>query len=118
MRNLISTLGVTSLLLTALFGVSVYAADSKTVGGHVCKAYFGNQQHEMWYNGASIQNKAADPRWVTCPLVRDTTDNTNGLNYVRVWIKNQSPKVSRCSLRTYSPEGSFIDGDYDFGRFA
>lgn len=116
MRKLIVTLGVTSLLLTAVFGANAHAGDAKSIGGNVCNALFGSQQQDVRYRGSSIENESSSFRWVSCAMTRDDTSNTDGLYYARVWIKNQSIKKSRCSLLAYSPEGSIIDFDGDQGQ--
>lgn len=116
MKKVLGNWIVTSLLLTAVFSGNVFAQDAKTVGGNACKAYFGNQQEDMSYERGSIHNNNTAHRWVSCPIVREHPDRTDGLNYVRVWIRNQSPKVSRCVLISYSPEGTIRAFDGDKGQ--
>jgi hypothetical protein len=62
------------------------AADRKILPGATCQPNKGSQVADFSYHSTDIRNNSTADRWVTCPVVRDNTINTNGIRLARVHV--------------------------------
>lgn len=95
-----------SLIIAIAASVSSFnasAADRKAYNGSMCQPLHGSQAH-MFYSSATtgISNEpfngtaSSKGGWVNCPIVRDTTDNTNG---VKIWVNVYRDGITSSPLR-------------------
>lgn len=79
---------VVGALLMSLFVLSspANAVDRKINSATVCQPNSGAQVSDFTYYSTGITNNATADRWVSCPVVRDNTFNTNGLNLASVSV--------------------------------
>ncbi|MEM7250620.1 MAG: hypothetical protein AAF493_04320 [Pseudomonadota bacterium] len=92
--------------------------DSKTTPGTACHAYGEDEAHadirELKHLSYALTSGHDNFASVVCPLVRDNTANTNGLDSIEVKIYNPVAGVEfSCSIRSYDEFGGFIDDDFD-----
>lgn len=97
--------------------------DAKVFSGNLCKAYYGrdNASIDSYVHGAN-NNHATLGKWVSCPIVRDNTTNTNGTwNWwfsrgVQVAVRNAASGSRRltCNLRSYTSTGGFLESNSGF----
>jgi hypothetical protein len=74
------------LALGILLAGPASALDRKVNSGNVCQPNTGSQVSDFSYYSTGIRNNAAASRTVSCPVARDNTFNTDGLNYAHVYV--------------------------------
>ena len=76
------------------------AADSKIHPGSMCGAYFGTDDSGMVKGLGRLLNDTGAAKWISCPVVRDNTINTNGLSSAYIRIKRSTTATNDfwCSL--------------------
>lgn len=97
---------------------NVFAADEKVYTGAGCHEYYGSQSGDVDHRGHRLENTVASARWVTCPIARDNTSNTDGLPYVYVRM-NRSTSASAgylCYLKNYTSYG--VQTSWDSNTFS
>lgn len=78
---------ICSVVITALgFTGPANALDRKINSGTVCQPNSGSQVGDFNYYSTGITNSSTASRWVSCPVVRDNTFNTNGVNFAGVYV--------------------------------
>jgi len=85
-----------------------YSADSKIHPGSMCKAYFGSDESSLRKGLGSVKNTTTSAVWVTCPIVRDNTTNTNGLSqaYIRIGRSSTATADFWCTLDSRNTVGT------------
>lgn len=76
-------------IAASVYSLNASAGDSKVYNGSMCQPLHGSQA-EKFYTSATagisnepFNNSNTQGRWVSCPIVRDIINNTNG---VKVWV--------------------------------
>lgn len=54
--------------------------------GTECQPNYGSQVGDFSYYSTGITNTSTATRWVTCPVARHNTWNTDGISYAGVWV--------------------------------
>ena len=103
---------ILTLALAAVAG-SAQALDRKAFSGNGCEAYFGSNEADLDASIYGIHNRASGNRWVSCPIVRDNTTNTNGTSVVWVGADKGVGTLS-CYLRSQQGQGSNVTSDSAF----
>lgn len=122
MKATILSIGMLGL---GMLGGSAMAANEKIYTGSFCQPAFGNNINEWQYdinkgiiNEADLFTSGTGARFVTCPILRDNTRNTNGLR--EVWVTgNRSVAVNSnsgsnefyCIIRSTNHRGDTIDSE-------
>ena len=106
------TLGVT--LGVGIWGLSgfaetVEAATRTILAGQICRAHNASEVADIDYLVEGVQNLAAQPRYVICPVVRQTT-NSLGANpvYVEVWRDASATSKIQCELFSHEWDGTWL----------
>jgi len=91
----------------AMVGTS-HAVDSKIHPGSMCQAYFGSQEASLKKGTGWVFNDSGGAMWITCPVVRDNTTNTNGVDvaYVRILRASTASAAFDCTLDSRTTTGS------------
>ena len=79
--------------------------DNKTMPGNACQTMYGSQAGVINHYAAFLHNTANGYVRVTCPIVRDNTNNSNGTWSVNVYGFNPGGNYA-CSLYSYSTHGA------------
>jgi hypothetical protein len=83
---------------------TVASADSKNYPGSGCAPDDGNPSTFIRYAGGLWNADGTNELGVSCPIVRDNTTNTNGLNTSIVWVYNTGGTLS-CTVSSISEYG-------------
>lgn len=114
---LYSLLCTAALVIACLSPGSVHATDRKSFSGTVCKSYWGyNGNDDLRYYTSGIMNPSLSKSiFVTCPIDRDNTTNTNGTYRVNVSYYKGDSDGSRlyCMLFSKDYYGSTIATSYN-----
>ncbi len=99
-----------SLVAAAVFlsSGSAMAADRKIHNGSMCQPADGRDRLDTFTGGAfnpASQNKFI---FVTCPIVRDNTQNTNGTALAFVNVRSSGGQSLSCNLVSRDKNGNFI----------
>ena len=73
-------LGIICLASSFIFPVTGFAYDGKAYPGSMCQAYFGGNVNRInKYGGGKSTNVSSSAVWVTCPIVMDSLQLSNGI---------------------------------------
>lgn len=102
-------------LLVSGWSANTFAIDSKVHPGSMCQARFGSQTSDFTVSASGIFNRQDGPRHVTCPIVRDTVHNDDGLSsvYVRVRRSSDANFGLQCFLQSVTGQGVIVEEDDD-----
>src|SRR5512144_438140 len=78
---------------------SAMAADRKTYSGSMCQP--NQPSNQILYTNGSAFNRSTSPIGVTCPIVRDNTQNTDGTRSAFVVVQSLGGQSLTCSLFSY-----------------
>jgi len=88
------------LLVTLSFTHNAFAYDFKVFAGSECQA--NNQAATgVSYYSTGVYNGSGASQWVTCPVVRDASFNTNG-----TWVRAAATVASFCYLDNTNLNGT------------
>jgi len=95
-----------SALLTSVLGIAAMAApafaapDHKTYPGYACQA----NNASIFYSSGRALNSLATGNDILCPVARDLTVPTQGIQSARVWVIDQDPAIGNvtCMLASRS----------------
>lgn len=109
------TLLCTAAMVTAsLLPGYVHASDRKNFPGTMCKPY-NSSSNNYAYSSSGIRNTSSSSSLsVYCPVVRDNTLNTNGIDWAKVSY-SQSPSTNyrlSCTLYSKTSTGRTVDSHY------
>lgn len=90
------------------FSSPASAGDRKINSGAVCQPRLASQVSDFTYYSTGITNNATASRSVVCPVVRDNTFNTNGVNFAGVYVQGAG---------THSCYFDNVDNDGTLGRW-
>ena len=77
---------IAAIAVGVVLAAPAQASDIKVNSGTVCQANTGSQRGDFSYYSTGITNNATTTRYVSCPVVRDNTTNTDGIYYGQVWV--------------------------------
>jgi hypothetical protein len=93
----------------ALLSGRAAKANSETFSPALCGPMLsGTAAYSRSVSGFS--NSSGASMYVTCPIVRTDTENTNGLNWAAAYIYNPSGKTTTCSLWARDVLGNYMGG--------
>lgn len=75
-----------TVVLIGLFLAGNAIADRLYYSGAACQPNYGSQAGDFNYYSTGLTNTSAATRWVSCPVVRHNTWNTDGIYYAGVWV--------------------------------
>ncbi len=106
MKNFTASISLTMITLMGSILSPQVMAESKTLPGSTCEAYFGSQKGSISTNGVtSARNTSAGAVYVSCPMLRDRTRNKNGFRGAYVY----ATPGTRCTIQSRSARGAFAD---------
>ena len=82
-----------------LSSASAMAADRKTYSGSMCQP--NQPSNQITYLNGSAFNTSTSRISVTCPIVRDNTQNTDGTRSASVIVQSFGGQSVTCSLFSY-----------------
>lgn len=103
-KNRLIGIAAISLFLSS---ASAMATDRKVHNGSMCQPADGRNRLDTFTGGAFN----ADPTkfiFVTCPIVRDSTQNTNGTSLAFVNVRSAGGQPLSCELVSRDKNGLFI----------
>ena len=85
------------------------AADRKLIPGSECKQYFMHIGAAKYHQNGAVGNDDNDYLYLTCPLVRDNTGNTNGLKKVFITYQDSHPRGNvKCNVSSRDHNGASL----------
>lgn len=120
--RLIVPAALAGLCFTAVGPDSALAADSKFYPGSACVPYGDSDTEISADSGASVENESTTGTYtVACPIVRDSTLNTNGPSgdvWVYVTRDSSTNNSLTCTIYSTRPtDGATIGSDSDTTTF-
>jgi hypothetical protein len=105
--------------LLALLAGNPAKANSESYGPSFCAAYFngvfgGTDYSQVPYVNATTAfvNDSASNMYVSCPLVRTDTENTNGTNFAVMYVYNRSGNTTSCTFYSRDIFGNGLSGNW------
>lgn len=100
-------LTISSIVLSML-SFQAAAIDSKIHSGSMCQALFGSQDANLNKGAGRVINSSNATMWVSCPIIRDNTLNSNGINvaFIRVTRSANAGDPIMCILDNRNSNGS------------
>lgn len=109
MTNPQSSIAVFAGALLFALSASVSASDRKIHMGTMCQPLSPNYASQLTYFSDNIfNNSSTSYAYISCPIVRDNTQNTNGTRLAYVRVQSNAARSLSCGLHSRSSTGGFV----------
>ena len=101
----------TALAVVLVAASGAHAEDTKVYSGDACQTFFGDQAGDLFRNPQSLHNQSDEYRLVICPIVRDNTENLNGVESAEIRVQSPLTLELVCYLQSRSALGELLEQD-------